>query len=76
MIFWFSDITSGFIKKVPQLPVCTRDRYIIIIGQLYTPSTFYMKSAVYVYVLVCSDKLIIIKAIGMLRQSRPPRIAT
>ena len=33
-------------KKVPQLPVCTRDRYIVSIERVYTASTLYMKSAV------------------------------
>ena len=32
-------------KRYPQLPVCTRNRYIVSIERVYTPSTFYMKSA-------------------------------
>ena len=38
--------TGDFMKKVPQLPDCTRDRYIVSIERVYTPNTFYMKSAV------------------------------
>ena len=33
-------------KKYPQLSVCTRDRKIVSIERVYTPSTLYMKSAV------------------------------
>ena len=33
-------------KRYFQLTVCTRDRQIVSIERVYTPSTFYMKSAV------------------------------
>ena len=39
-------VTGDFMKKVPQLPVCTRDRQIVSIERVYAPSTFYMKSSV------------------------------
>ena len=40
--------TGDFMSKVPQLPVCTRDRSIVSIERVYTQSTKYMKSAVHV----------------------------
>jgi len=39
--------TGDFMKKVPQLPVWARDRQIVSIDRVYTPSTFYMKSSVH-----------------------------
>ena len=33
-------------NRLPQLPVCTRERYIVFIEWVYTPGTFYIKSAV------------------------------
>ena len=38
--------TGDFMKKVFQLPVCTKDREIVSIERVYTPSTFYMQSSV------------------------------
>ena len=43
---YFDAYTGDFMKKVPQLPVCNRDRQIVYIERVYTPSTFYMKSSV------------------------------
>ena len=39
-------VTGDFMKKVLQLPVCTRDRQIVSIERVQTRSTFYMKSSV------------------------------
>ena len=36
-------------KKVLRATCALRDRYIVSIERVYTPSTFYVKSAVYVY---------------------------
>ena len=57
-------------KKVPKLPVCTRDRLIVSIERVYTPSTFYMKSAVgqhnismagYIKTFLCFNPLLFLK---------------
>ena len=37
-------------KKVPTATFSLRDRYIVSIERVYTPSTFYMKSAVCIHV--------------------------
>ena len=37
-------------KKVLRATCALRDRYIVSIERVYTPSTFYVKSAVYVHV--------------------------
>ena len=44
-------------EKVPQLPVRTRnrDREIVSIERVYTTSTFYMKSAVHIALLLCNE---------------------
>ena len=34
-------------KKVPTATSALRDRYIVSIERVYTPSTFYMKSSVF-----------------------------
>ena len=38
--------TGDFMKKVPSATCALRDRWIVSIEQVYTTSTFYMKSAV------------------------------
>jgi hypothetical protein len=38
--------TGDLEKKVPTATCVLRDRYIVSIERVYTPSTFYMKSAV------------------------------
>ena len=38
--------SGDFMKKVPTATCAFRDKYIISIECVYTPSTFYMKSAV------------------------------
>ena len=50
-------------KKVPQLPVCTRDRQIISIERVYTPSTFYMKSPVAMSIIKTKEFYGILKTI-------------
>ena len=46
--FYIHINTGDFIKKFPraQIPVCTRDRYIVSLEWVYPPGTFFMKSAV------------------------------
>ena len=57
-LFWFGLLPGISWKRYPQLPVCTRDRYMVSIEWVYTSSTFYMKSAV---VALMSNKLNITK---------------
>ena len=38
--------TGDFMKKVPTATFVLRDRYIVSLELVYTPNTFYMKSAV------------------------------
>ena len=42
--------TADFIKKVPTATCALKDRWIVSIEQVYSPSTFYMKLA------VCNEK--------------------
>ena len=45
--------TGNFMKKVPTATCALRDRQIVSIERVYTPSTFYMKFAVYEYSVKC-----------------------
>ena len=44
--------TGDFMKKVLPATCALRDRWIVSIEQVYTPSTFYMKSAVAKHILL------------------------
>ena len=49
---------GDFMKKVPTATFALRDRYIASIERVYTPSTFYMKSAVCLMSSIDTDLIV------------------
>ena len=46
-VLFATKYTGDFMKKVPKATFALRDRQIVSIERVYTPSTFYMKTAVF-----------------------------
>ena len=51
--------TGDFMKKVPTATCALRDRYIVSIERVYTPSTFYIKSAVHKCISILCTQIMV-----------------